>query len=313
LRRMCQWYLKFENHLTLALASMPPRLASTHLRVDVGGVPAIDGLTFATTGDHVLVLGAARALFEAAAGMRPISRGELRVEGMAAPQAIRAGIVACAPLDPLLPAEWTVFQYATWSARLAGHERATASALATDALGRMQIEPMNKAKLGAASLAVKRAVVLAAALATGAGTLLVEDPTAGLSGEAAHLLARATVRALDDRLTAMFAARVPLESPLALGADEAIVVDGSQVTVQGAPAEVAAAEGTLALRVQGNVDAFQRAVQAQGGRARVATGAPPPVHVRVELGPLIARDLLRIAAESDATVVELRPLGRPFA
>src|ERR1700690_377128 len=145
---------------------MPSRLSSSHLRVDVGGVPAIDGLALTTAGDHVLVLGAARALFEAAAGLRPISHGELLVEGMAASDAVRAGVAACAPLDPPLPGKWTVLQYAAWSARLAGHERATAFALAADALVRMQIEPMSKTKLGAAPLAVRRAVVLAAALAT---------------------------------------------------------------------------------------------------------------------------------------------------
>jgi hypothetical protein len=37
------------------------------------------------------------------------------------------------------------------------------------------------------------------------------------------------------------------------------------------------------------------------------------VHVRVELGPLVAGDLLRIAAGSHAVVIELRPLARTFA
>jgi ABC-type multidrug transport system ATPase subunit len=290
-----------------------PTLASSHLRVDVGGVPAIDGLTLASTGDHVLVLGAARALFEAAAGLRRVSRGVLLIEGMMPSEAIRARVAACAPLDPPLPGKWTILQYAAWSARLAGHDRATAAALATEALARMQIESKAATRLEGAALAVRRAVVLAAALATGAATLLVEDPVAGLPGDTAHLLARATARAHDDRRTAIFAARVPLESPLALAADEAIVIDGSQVTVQGPPAEIAAAEGTFALRVQGNVEEFQRAVEARGGRTQVAIGAPAPVHMRVDLGPLVAGDLLRIAAESDTVVIELRPLARPFA
>jgi ABC-type multidrug transport system ATPase subunit len=292
---------------------MLPRLASSHLRVDVGGVPAIDGLTLLSTGDHVLVLGAARALFEAAAGLRPIAHGELLVEGRAAIESVRAGVVSCAPLDPPLPGAWTVLQYAAWSACLVGHDRATARELATEGLMRMQITSMANTKLAVAPLPVRRATVLAAALATGATTLLLEDPALGLPDEAGHLLARATARATDDRRTVVFAARVPLESPVALAADEAIVIDGSFVTAQGAPAEIAASERTLALRVHGKVDAFQRAVEARGGRALVATGAPPPVHVRVDLGPLCARDLLQIAAASDAVVLELRPLARPFA
>jgi ABC-type multidrug transport system ATPase subunit len=296
---------------------MPPRIATSHLRVDVGGVPAIDGLTLASTGDHVLVLGAARALFEAAAGLRAIARGELRVEGVSAPEAIGSGLAASAPLDPPMPAAWTVLRYTTWSARLAGHDRVAAFALATDALSRMQLTSVARAKLAAAPLPVRRATVIAGALATGAETLLLEDPMLGLDEQAGQLLARAIARATVDRRTAVFAARVPLESPIALAADEAIVVDEAQVTAQGAPAEIAAAERTLALRVHGQVDAFLRGVEASGGRAEGVGEGPqppgPPRFVRVELGPLSSRDLFRIAAESDAVVIELRPLARPFS
>lgn len=290
-----------------------PRLACVHLRVDVGGLPAIDGLTLTSTGDHVLVLGAARALFEAAAGMRPVARGDLFVEGRSAMDAVRAGLVACVPLDPPLPESWTVRQYATWSARLAGHPRATALSLAAEALERMQITSTMKVKLLTASPPIRRAAVIAAALATGAATLLVEDPVLGLPDESAQTLARATARALNDRSTVLFAARMPLQSPLTIAADEAIVITGSQVVVQGAPAEIAASERAVALRVHGDVDAFLRAIEARGAHGVAALGARPPVYVRVDLGPLVARDLLHIAAESDAVVLELRPLARSFA
>jgi hypothetical protein len=106
---------------------------------------------------------------------------------------------------------------------------------------------------------------------------------------------------------------MPLESPLALASDEALVVDGAQVSAQGAPAEIATREHTLALRVHGDAEAFARRVEAEGGRAQVSVGTSPPVYVRVELGGLAARDLLRIATESHAVVVELRPLARTFA
>jgi hypothetical protein len=91
------------------------------------------------------------------------------------------------------------------------------------------------------------------------------------------------------------------------------LIDGSQVAAQGAPAELAAAERTLALRVEGDVAAFARGVEAAGGRAFPTPGTPSPVHVRVELGPLAARELLRIAIDARAVVVELRPIGRAFA
>jgi ABC-type multidrug transport system ATPase subunit len=297
----------------VARARPSPVLALSEVRVDVGGVPAIDGLTLTSTGEHILVLGAPRALFEAAAGLRPTSRGRLLVEGVPMPHAIRAGLVACAPLDPTLPGSWTARQYVAWSARLAGHGRATSLSLAGEALERLRIAPLARTKLAAGLPHVRRAVVIAAALATGAATLLVEDPTPGLGDEDAHALARATTSATGERHSVIFAARVPLESPLALDADEAIVITGSQVGAQGAPAEIAARERTLAVRIHGDLAAFVVAVEAQGGHAVAAGDAKPPVHVRVDLGPLAARDLLRIAAESNAVVVELRPLARAFA
>jgi hypothetical protein len=110
-----------------------------------------------------------------------------------------------------------------------------------------------------------------------------------------------------------------LESPLALAADEAIAIFGSDVAAQGAPAEIAALERRFALRVSGNVRAFVEAVTALGGRllpgAGVAALVPsaPAAHIGFDLGPLATRDLLRIAADSNAVVLELRPIGCAFA
>jgi ABC-type multidrug transport system ATPase subunit len=288
-------------------------LTASDLRVDVEGVPAIDGLSVTTTGEHVVVLGAGRALFDAAAGLRGTSRGELRIDGAAPRAAVRERIAACAPLDPPLPPRWTLLQYVTWSARLAGHARGEAGRLAADALDRMQLASSASSRLRSAGPSMRRATVLAAAIATGAGAVLADDLLAGLPEDVARSLARVAARALADRKAVLFAARLPLESPLALFADEAIVVDGSQVTAQGPPAELAAAERTMALRVEGDVGAFSRAVEAAGGRVFAASGGPVPVHVRVELGPLAARQLLQIATEANAVVVELRPIGRAFA
>jgi ABC-type multidrug transport system ATPase subunit len=290
-----------------------PLLTTSNLRVDVEGVPAIDGLSMATTCDRVLVLGAARALFEAAAGMRPVSGGELCIEGRSPIDAMRARSAASAPLDPPLPRRWTVDQYVTWSARLAGHGRSDGARLATDALARMQLASSASTRLGIAGASLRRATVLAAAVATGAGVLLVEDPLAGLADDAARPLARVTARAFADRRTVIFASRLPLESPFALAADEALVIDGSQVAAQGPPAEVAADGRTLALRVVGDVDAFARAILEMGGNAIVTAGTPPPVHMRVELGPIAARDLVQVAEDLRAVVLELRPIARAFA
>lgn len=292
---------------------MSPLLSASSLRVDVDGTPTFDGLSLGTTGERVLVLGAARALFEAASGLRSVRRGELSVEGLAPRAAVREGRVACAPLDPPVPPRWTLMQYVTWSARLAGHPGADGQRMAEGALELMQLGSSARSRLGTASLALRRATVLAAALATGAPALLLDDPLVALPDDAARALSRVVARALAERRSVLFAGRIALESPLALAADEAIVVDRSEVVAQGAPAEVAAAERTLALRVEGDVTAFASAIEGLGGRATVTPGTAAPVHVRVELGPMTARDLLRIAGEVSALVMELRPISRAFA
>jgi hypothetical protein len=112
----------------------------------------------------------------------------------------------------------------------------------------------------------------------------------------------------------LFAARVPLESPLALASDEALVLDGSDVVAQGAPAEIATAERVVAVRVEGDAASFARVVEERGGHARVGSSAlGPSTRVRVDLGTLEAGDLLGIASGVQAVVVELCPVARAFA
>jgi len=307
MRATCQAFTLFAYH-----PGVQPLLASSSVRVDAGGTSAIDGLTLASTGDRIVVLGAARALFESAAGLRAIARGELRVADQDPLDAVRAGALAGAPLDPPLPPDWTVRHYVAWSARLGGHPRGTAHALADEAIERMKLASLSNSKLGGVAMAARRGVVIAAALATGAGVLLLEDPIAALPPDVARSFARIVVRALSDRRTAVFAPRIALDSPLALAADEAIVVAGSRVVGQGAPAEIAAGESAIVLRLGGDAQAFVTAVQAQGARL-LGGGVERRECVTIDLGGLRALDVLRIAASSNAVVLELRPLASAFA
>ncbi len=291
------------------ISQVVPLLSTASLRVDEGGAPVIDGLSVTSTGARLLVLGAAPGLFTAAAGLRPAARGEIRIEGLAPIEAVRRRVAAGAPLDPPMPPKWTPRQYVTWSARMAGSDRAQARELAGEALARTRVEAVADSRLGAAALAARRATVIAAALATGATTLLLEDPLSGLPAESMPAFARVVARACADRRSILFAARVPLESPLALDADEAIVVAGSRVAAQGAPGELAAAERSFLLRVVGDVDAFARAVEQGGGR--ILSGRVG--NLSLDLGPLRAMDVVRIAGDTNATLLELRPISVVFA
>jgi ABC-2 type transport system ATP-binding protein len=287
-------------------------LDASSLRVDVGGSPAVDGLSMASTAERVLVLGAARALFEAAAGTRPVTRGTLRVAERDPLDAVRSGTSAGAPLDPPLPPGWTLRQYVEWSARLTGHSRGASRGLADEAIERLKLDALARNKLGTLAPAARRGGVLAAAIATAATVILVEDPTVGLSADAARSFARIVARALSDRRSIVFTGRASLDSPLALAADEAIVVSGSQVVAQGAPAEIAAGESAFLVRVGGDARAFVVAMEAKGGRVLAAAPEAARGCMTIDLGELKTLDLLRIAAEANAVVLELRPLASSF-
>jgi ABC-2 type transport system ATP-binding protein len=276
------------------------------LRVDVDGVPACDGLTLRTTGDRVLVLGAPRALFEATCGLRPVVRGALRVRGSAAGDAARAGIIAGAPLDPPLPPKWTVLEYVTWSSRLAGHSAADARMLAKEAIGLVQLGAMATTQLDRMLPHARRGVVLAAAIATDAAVIAVEDPLASLPEEIARGWARIVVQALAERAWIVLAARISLTSPLAMNADEALIVSSSRLDAQGPPAEIAAAVRRFVARIHGPLDALGERLAARGARMEVQ-GA----QVILELGEsLTTAELLGVCAEVEATVVELVPVAR---
>ena len=284
-------------------------LSAEDVRVDIDGVPACDGLTFRSTGERLLVLGAPRALALAASGVVPVVRGRLLLRGLdAAATARQRGAAGCA-LDPPLPARWSVFEYVRWSARLAGLDKAVAKANAKDALARLKLEAMERSLLGGLPPHARRGAVLAAAVATGAPVLVVEDPLSGLAEDAARAYAHIVIDALKDRAWIVFAARMPLTSPLALHADEAVVASSGRVEAQGAPAELAAASHRFVARVHGPMEGLASQLTERGVGVDVQGG-----HVVFDLkGVLTTAELMAMCAASDVAIVELVPVARALA
>lgn len=286
-----------------------PLLEIVRARIDVAAVPAVDGLSAVTTGERVLVLGGATALFEAASGVRVPSHGDVLLRGEPARKAVRAANAAGAPFEPPLPPKWTAREYVTWSARICGHAANDARLLAARAIERMQLKAVADEPLVKAAAETRRAVSVAAALATGAKTLVLEDPTRGLPDVVARNFSRVLIRALEGCGWAVFASHIPLASPLAMDADEAIVLVGDVVVAQGAPAELSARERAYAVRVLGSTADFTRIASSRGA---IISGRG--AELTVDLGDSLAvSDLLRAAAEAKATIVELRPLAHAFA
>ncbi len=283
-----------------------PLLETRDARVDVGGAPQVDGLTLRTTGARVVLLGGSLALFDAVSGVRRPARGSVLVNGEPAEAALRSARVAGAALDPALPPAWTPRIYARWSARLAGHHASVATALADEAMDRLALAALADQPLGKAPTAARRAAVLAGALATAAPVIAFVDPTAGLADAAARAFGRVVVTALAGRAWLAFAPTMALGAPLALEADEALVLEGSEVAAQGAPGELASRERTFSLKVAGEVEALASAVGARGVKVKRSASV-----LVVDLGEtLTTRDLLSMALEARAVIVELSPLTR---
>jgi len=283
-----------------------PLVLAEDLRVDVDGVPACDGLTLRTSGERVLLLGAPHALFEALAGIRPVRRGTLSVRGVSLARAVTDGVVAAAPLDPPLPPKWTATEYVTWSARLSGRSASDARTLAKNAIARVQLGAIATQPLARMVPHARRGVVVAAALATASHTLILEDPLANLPEESARTWAGILVAALEEVPWVVVAGRIALTSPLVIACDEALVISSSRVDAQGPPAEIAAASHRFVARIHGSLEALTARLAERGARIDVQ-GA----QVLLDLGDAVTTaDLLRMAAESDATIVEMVPVAR---
>jgi ABC-type multidrug transport system ATPase subunit len=290
-------------------SSAPPVLDADDVRIDSDDVAVCDGLTLRTRGERVLVLGTPRVFFEATTGLARIIRGALSVGGVPASDAVRRRIIAGAAMDPPTPPRWTVTEYVQWSARIAGVSRADAPALAAKAIAMLQLGPMATTPTSRLVPHARRATVVAAALATGASVIALDDPLGGLPDEIARSYGKVLAEALRDRRWIVFAPRMPLASPLALEADEAIIGAATGVEMQGPPAEIAAAERRFIGRIQGSLEAVLPELALRGASAS-ANGA----HLIVDLGPeMTTSELFEICDRADVGVIQLVPVSHALS
>lgn len=287
---------------------MPARISAEGLRIDVDGSPSVEGATFTTTGRSVAILGAPRALFEACAALRAPTSGTLKICDVSPREAAMRALAAGAPLDPALPPKWTLRQYIRWNARLVGHDAARAARNAEGAIELLHIAREAGSLLGAAPLHIKRAAVIGGAIATGAELLFLEDPTPGLADDVARSLSRFVAQALDERAWILFAGRLPLTSPFAHRTEEAFLYQNGTL-IGGAPAELASAEKSFRMRIEGDSDRFLGALRERGANV---DGAAPELLVRLD-GDVATRDLFDLAARNGAVLLELVPVAPTFA
>ncbi len=283
-----------------------PVLVADNVRIDSGGAPVVEQLTVKTAGANVVVLGAPGVLFQSCAGLLDVTSGTLRIAGRSPRDGVRAGAIASAPSDGAFPARWTVQQLAHESARLAGHSKRETKHLAMAAIRALQLDALGRTRLGVAEPAVRRAAVLAAALATGAETIIVSDFTKGLPDGAARSLARLFVAACAKRRWILFAGQLSLSSPLGLHADEALLFAGARLVSAGPPAEIATRDRTYSLRTSGDAATFatqlrELGVVVEGADAHALTVTLPEA--------LSTLELVTMARASKVVVLELLPVS----
>ncbi len=284
-------------------------ISAEAVRVDDRGGVAIEGLTFASDGPHLAIIGGPSILAHALAGTTPLARGTILLDGKMPHEAMLAGDVAHAPRDPRTPDEWTPRTLISWSARLMGMNGAEARTSANHAITKLGLTEMADRKLATLPLGAKRATSIAAALATKATTLVIDDPSPGLTDDAARTLERIAADALDDVKWILLTGRLSLASPFGLRADDAVLLGPEGVVAHGAPAEVAAKDRVYALRVVGPAQALADLVRARG-----ATASAKDRELEVELSAdMTTRDLFSMASEASVTIVSLRPIANGVA
>ncbi len=289
-----------------------PLLRADGVRIDDAGGPTVEQLVMSTTGSSVAIVGAPRALFEAACGVREVTAGSLLVAGQQPREAIRSGSVASSPVDVPVPARWTLADLAIENARLSGRPRGEAQKRALAAIEAMKLASFAKSRLGVLELSVKRAAMLCAALATGAEVLLVEDFTTGLPDGAARSLAKLFVAACENRRWVLFAGRLALSSPLGLHADEAVLFAGSRLVSMGMPADIASRERTFTLRTSGDAPAFAAKLRERGAQVETpeteVEGSTSHLTVTMP-DDLTTHELVALARASHVIVLELLPMS----
>jgi ABC-type multidrug transport system ATPase subunit len=216
-------------------------LECDNARIDRGGAPAFEGLTFSANGERVALVGDWSALFLLLASRAELVSGKLTLGGRPAESAVRQAAVGLALADPPLPESLTALGYLEHSARLLGMPRRGARAAAGDALERLGAGALAKQQLSDLPRAHRRVVLIAHATLGAPAVLALEAPLAELDERSAGWVHEILWRAASDRSLLLSARYVPPLGPereLLDRMDEVIILESRTVVAHGPPARV---------------------------------------------------------------------------
>jgi ABC-2 type transport system ATP-binding protein len=285
-----------------------PLLAAQDLRVDVDGAVAVEGVTVETRGNSVAIVGDGYGLLRAVAGDAAVRSGSLQIEGLdvSRGEQLRPSAIGMAPLDPPLPPRWTVRDYVTWGARLAGMSRAAARESGDQALSLLGLGKLAGATASTLGLADRRALVLAQAIVARPAVLVAAGPLSGLSGQDAAYVAAVLASAANGRrwivsLSNLYAGSE--ENVLAAQADELLVFASGRLVRRGKLQKIEDGTVGYTLMLRARATEFKDALRARGVEL---SGGPQRFFVELPPG-MKAQDLVALSAEVGAPLVELVP------
>jgi ABC-2 type transport system ATP-binding protein len=302
---------------------VPPVLRADAARIAVDDVVALDGLSLSTIGERVVCVGDTQALLSAIMGVPLDSRaredadeprGEARVAGgalLVAGRDVDAGdhydVIGAAPLDPPIPATWTLLEYVSWSARLGGVPKREARDLAAAALDRSGLARAASKRVSVLSKAERRVLSFAAAIAAAPAVLVAERPLDGLDEASAGFVLRSLANVAEGRGAIVTVGRLSPSAPegaLARGATHLVVLSQGRLVIDGSPADVLMAGSLYALTVRTNAERLRAELAARGIDVR---GGPQRFSLTLPVGTT-TRDILAAASAARAAVVELSPM-----
>ncbi len=280
-------------------------LTAHDLRLTQHGREVLASVGFTLAGSRAVVVGAPAVLFDALVGVVAPSAGTLDRHGHSP---IDAGRM------PAYPPRWTVLEWLGWRLRLVG----VPAAAGRDALGAFGLAAHGVTLVSKTPLLVRRALPLIAAIAAAPQIreplLVLDDAFTGLDDPEAHELAATFVSATATASCAWIALLpvLPLRSPLALAADDVLVLDAGEIVAQGSALEVLAGERGYVVRVLGSAIAWPEKLEELGIRLVSQrdfvrdgdTGRELTVAFEGERGP---RDLFALSADSGDVILELFP------
>ncbi len=307
-----------------------PLLEARDATITVDGTAAIERLTLVSAGDRVVVAGDAGALIAALTGVprsttragrsaAPVADGEdppgeayvaggaLLLAGKSVADGAHVASTGMAALDVPIPPAWTAEEYATWRTRLAGVDARQARDLALLALGRFGLEASKRRLVSALPLPERRALALAAAVASGPDVLVADAPLSGLDGASSVFVEKAIEAASAGRRTVVSVDRIDgasAEGALARSASTLVVLRGGELALAGSPRDLFAGARVFVLTVRSNADALRaeladRGIDLRGGPSRFSASLPEGAE---------PRDILAAARAARAAVVEMAPV-----